>query len=260
MLHAKADGEKLASELNDFLSQRLDAETRAWAAGPFTKLVEEKSTQLKDDLQTGIEDFFVSLDQVKFDITNAEGAPDVNEVPTWQRVACGVAGTLFLSPYAGLIGASTGFNLDFLKGMGLVIAGGTALALVGLSTPLALLIATGATSAISLSKSTERVVEQIRSSVVDGFCNNVNENGEALAHTAVASALEALGSIKDAVKESLGTELSETQQQVEGIIAEMEQGEENVRAQQAKLDDCEKQLRETADQLDSFIFDLVKNG
>lgn len=260
-MHAKADGQKLAEELGDFLSQKLDAETRAWAAGPFSKLVSEKGDSLRNELQASIDDFYVSLDQVKFDITSDAGdSQQTSDVPTWQRVAAGAAGFVIGGASLAAVGATTGLNVEFAKSIGIALGGAFALGLLGLTNPLFLAAFLLANSAITISGNSKKAAETAKQSAADEYCKAINENGEALAHTAVASALEALGSIKDAVKESLGTELSETQQQVEGIIAEMEQGEENVHAQQAKLDDCEKQLRETADRLDSFIFDLVKNG
>ena len=76
---------------------------------------------------------------------------------------------------------------------------------------------------------------------------------------AVNTALNSLGGVRALVSESLGTELSEMQRQMEGIIAEMEQGKENVKLQQERLDECERQLQDIADNLDTFIFDLVKN-
>lgn len=260
-MHAKADGQKLAEELGDFLSQRLDTETRAWAAGPFSKLVSEKGDSLRNELQASIDDFYVSLDQVKFNITSDAGeGQQVSDVPTWQRVAAGAAGYVLGGASLAAVGATTGFNVEFAKSIGIAFGGALALGLLGLTNPIFLAAFLLANSAITISGNSKKIAESTKRSVADEYCKSINEKGEELAHTAVASALEALSGIKDAVQESLGTELSETKQQVEGIIAEMEQGEENVKTQQAKLDDCEKQLLETADRLDTFIFDLVKNG
>ena len=104
------------------------------------------------------------------------------------------------------------------------------------------------------------MASSVKKAVLDEYCNRINENGDELAQSAVNTALEALGGVKELVSESLSTELSEMQRQMEGIIAEMERGEENVRLQQERLDECERQLQDIADNLDSFIFDLVRNG
>lgn len=258
-LHAKEDAEKLAGELNDYLSQKLDTDTRSWASDALAKLVEEKADELKAQLQADVADFYVSLDQLKLDITNSSEVK-VEEVPTWQRVAGGVAGLFIGGLPVAAVGAASGLSKDFAKNIGIAFAGAVALGLLGITNPVFLFAFLTANSAFSISQSSKKLVDTTKASVTNSLCDNINEHAEELAASAVSTALESLGGIKEAVNGSLSTELSEMQQQTEGIIAEMEQGEENVKAQQAQLEACEKQLRETADGLDTFIFDLVKNG
>lgn len=259
-LHTKEDSEALMAELGEYLSEQIDADTRAWAAGPFTQLVKERTEQLRNEIQGGVDDFYVSLDQLKFDITGNGGTPEVKTVPTWQRVAAGVAGLALGKVDIAVIGATTGLNLNFAVSLGITIAADFALYLIGFFNPFTLVALIAANSIFTLAKSGERMASSVKKAVLDEYCNRINENGEELAQSAVNTALNALGGVKALVSESLGTELSEMQRQMEGIIAEMEQGEENVRLQQKRLDECERQLQDIADNLDTFIFDLVKNG
>lgn len=258
-LYIIEDTKRLAEELEDHLSQKIDADSRLWASEAFAKLVEDRAEEMKARLQTDVNDFYVSLDQLKLDITNA-GDAKAREVPTWQRIVAGMAGTVLLSPYAGLIGTSSGPGADLLKGIGITVAAGTALSLMGFGVPIALLVAGGATSALTLTVSGEIALKQAKDSVANEYGSSIERQEDALVAAAVSTALDALGTIKEAVTGSLSTELAEMQRQLESIIVEMEQGKENVRRQRALLDECESRLRETADGLDTFIFELAKSG
>lgn len=260
MLHLADDRQKLAQEISDHLSQCIDSDMRSWAAGALTQLVTEKADELKSQLQTDVEDFYVSLDQLKLDVTNSDANIEVEKPPVWQRVAGGVIGYATGDVGSIIIGSTTGLTTDLAKSIGRVLGGAVVLGLMGLTGALPLLALIAGNSVYSVSKTKEQSAEKTKAAVVDNLCQNINEQAESLSDAAISTALESLGGIKEAVNGSLSTELSEMQQQTEGIIAEMEQGEENVKQQQAQLDACEQQLRETADGLDTFIFDLVKNG
>lgn len=258
-LHVSEDAERLAEELEDHLTQKIDADSRLWASEAFAKLVEDSAEEMKARLQADVDDFYISLDQLKLDITNASEVK-AGEIPTWQRVVAGVAGTVLLSPYADLISASTDLGVDLLKGMGITVAAGIALSFLGVGVPIALLIASGATSVLTLALSGEKALKQVKDSVANEYCNSIERQADELVAAAVSAALDALGTIKEAVTGSLSTELNEMQRQMESIIVEMEQGKENVRRQCVLLDECESRLRETADGLDTFIFELAKDG
>lgn len=258
MLPSKAKAEELANELADFLTQKLDSETRSWMAGPFTKLVEDKAQQLKDQLEGRLEEFYVSLDQVKFGITGGTGDEGANAVPVWQRVVAGAAGLMFGLVDVAVIGASTGLNADFAKQLAVTIAGEIALILLGLFNPLTFIAILAANIFVAVGRSKNRMVESAKKSVADEFCRGISEKGEDLAHAAVEGALESLRSVKELVGESLTNELEEMRHQMDLIIHEMEQGEENVERQREQLASCEERLRATADELDTFIFELVK--
>lgn len=257
-LHASEDAERLAEELEDYLSQKIDADSRVWASEAFAKLVEERAEEMKARLQADVDDFYISLDQLKLDITNASEVR-AGEVPTWQRVVAGVAGTVLLSPYTDLISASTDLGVDLLKGMGITVATGIALSFLGVGVPIALLIASGATSVLTLALSGEKALKQVKDSVANEYCNSIERQEDELVDAAVSTALDALGTIKEAVTGSLSAELTEMQRQMESIIVEMERGKENVRRQRALLDECESRLRETVDGLDTFIFELARD-
>ena len=59
------------------------------------------------------------------------------------------------------------------------------------------------------------------------------------------------------VSNGLDVEINETENQLKGIIAEMEKGKENVAERTKVIDECEASIKQLDDQLNAFIFELV---
>lgn len=258
-LHLKRDVNALATELNDYLMQKLDEETRAWMAGPFAKLVEDKALSLQDSLEERLDDFYVSLDEVKLGVTggNPEETPGI---PTWQRVAAGVAGLYAGGVGLAIIGSSEGFSKEYVKNAGLLAGGSFVLAFLGLFNPVTIVLLIGGSTLFSLNNSRDSAVNSTKKSAVDQYCKTLAEKGDELVDSAVKGAMDNLSKIKDAISQSISGEIDQMQTELEGVIAEMEKGKENVDHQRAQLDEYEKDLRTKADTLDTFIFELAKQN
>ena len=74
----------------------------------------------------------------------------------------------------------------------------------------------------------------------------------------IDGAVENFDKIKDIISNSMDVEIEEMQKQLEGIIRDMEQGKEVIEQKSAQLSEYEKGLKKTAENLDTFIFELLK--
>lgn len=255
--HPKRDAQALTEELSQFIQNKIDSETRDWLAGSFAQLINDKVDSLKDMLQGRLEEFFISLDQVRIHISGTQGAP-ADAIPVWQRVVAAGGGFLVSGIGGAALGATTGLSADFAKGIALQFGAFLVLGLIGLLNPVTIIAIVAATLIHGGMKVSEKATAQAKAKIADSFCEGVSGNSMQLVETAVDEAMKNFGKVKDIIAKSMDVEIEEMQKQIERIIHEMELGEENIQQKSDKLSDCEKRLKAAAQNLDNFIFELLK--
>ncbi len=256
-LHPKRDAEALSDELVSFVQNKIDGETREWLAGPFTNLVSDKVESLKDSLEGRLEEFFVSLDQVKVSVT---GSHDINteDIPVWKRVVAAGGGLLIGDIGVAALGATTGLSSEFAKGIALQLGAYIGLAILGFLNPFTIIAVIAASVIRGGLKVSEKAVKNAKEQVAATFCEEISGKSMQLVDTVVSGATENFDKIKDIISNSMDVEIGEMQKQLEGIIRDMEQGKEVIQQKSAQLAEHEKKLKAAAENLDTFIFELLK--
>lgn len=257
MLHIKRDVEVLAEELNEYLQKAIDSDMREWLAGPFTQLVNDKVNSLKDMLEGRLEEFFVSVDNIKIEVTGCESV--VEEIPVWKRAVAAGGGWFFGGIAGGMIGATTGLSKELAKTVALDVAAMLTLFLLGALNPITL-IGTIAASALFGSKITAAgAVTKAKDKMADSYCETISQNSVQMSEKIIDGAMENFEKVKEVIAKSMSAEIEEMKKQLEGIIADVEKGKENVEQKTLKLNELEDDLRKTAESLDDFIFELLKS-
>lgn len=256
-LHPKRDAEALSDELVSFVQNKIDSETREWLSGPFTNLVNDKVESLKDSLEGRLEEFFVSLDQVKVNVTGSHNI-DTEDIPVWQRVVAAGGGILIGDIGVAALGAATGLSSEFAKGIALQLGAYIGLAILGILNPFTIIAVIAASVIRGGLKVSEKAVKNAKEQVASTFCEEISGKSMQLVDTVVSGATENFDKIKDIISNSMDIEIGEMQKQLEGIIRDMEQGKEVIEQKSAQLSEYEKSLKKTAENLDTFIFELLK--
>ena len=256
-LHPKRDAEALSDELVSFVQNKIDSETREWLSGPFTNLVNDKVESLKDSLEGRLEEFFVSLDQVKVNVTGSHNI-DTEDIPVWKRVVAAGGGILIGDVGVAALGATTGLSSEFAKGIALQLGAYIGLAILGILNPFTIIAVIAASVIRGGLKVSEKAVKNAKEQVASTFCEEISGKSMQLVDTVVSGATENFDKIKDIISDSMDIEIGEMQKQLEGIIRDMEQGKEVIEQKSAQLSEYEKSLKKTAENLDTFIFELLK--
>lgn len=256
-LHPKRDAEVLSDELVSFVQNKIDGETREWLSGPFTNLVNDKVESLKDSLEGRLEEFFVSLDQVKVSVTGSHNI-DTEDIPVWKRVVAAGGGILIGDIGVAALGATTGLSSEFAKGIALQLGAYIGLAILGILNPFTIIAVIAASVIRGGLKVSEKAVKNAKEQVAATFCEEISGKSMQLVDTVVSGATGNFDKIKDIISNSMDVEIGEMQKQLEGIIRDMEQGKEVVQQKSEQLSEYEKQLKGTAENLDTFIFELLK--
>ena len=247
----------MSDELVSFVQNKIDSETREWLSGPFTNLVNDKVESLKDSLEGRLEEFFVSLDQVKVNVTGSHNI-DTEDIPVWKRVVAAGGGILIGDVGVAALGATTGLSSEFAKGIALQLGAYIGLAILGILNPFTIIAVIAASVIRGGLKVSEKAVKNAKEQVAATFCEEISGKSMQLVDTVVSGATENFDKIKDIISKSMDVEIGEMQKQLEGIIRDMEQGKEVVQQKSEQLSEYEKQLKGTAENLDTFIFELLK--
>ena len=258
-LHPKRDAEALADELNTFVSNQIDSETREWLSGSFSQLVNDKVESLKDSLEGRLNDFFVSVDQIKVGVTGSQSQNlQVEEIPVWKRVVAAGGGLLIGDIGVAALGATTGLSSEFAKGIALQLGSYIVLAVLGMLNPITIIAVIVASVVRGGLKVAEKATEKAKAQISDSYCEGISQNSMQLVEKVLEGAMENFAKVKEIISASMDTEIEEMQRQLEGVIHDMEQGKEVVEQKAAQLDEQENRLKSSADSLDTFIFELLK--
>ena len=236
-LHPKRDAEALSDELVSFVQNKVES--------------------LKDSLEGRLEEFFVSLDQVKVNVTGSHNI-DTEDIPVWKRVVAAGGGILIGDVGVAALGATTGLSSEFAKGIALQLGAYIGLAILGILNPFTIIAVIAASVIRGGLKVSEKAVKNAKEQVAATFCEEISGKSMQLVDTVVSGATENFDKIKDIISKSMDVEIGEMQKQLEGIIRDMEQGKEVVQQKSEQLSEYEKQLKGTAENLDTFIFELLK--
>ena len=93
LLHTRRDAEQMAEEVSNYLQNQVDNEVRQWLNGPFTQLINDKVNELKEAMEGRLQEFFVSLDQIRLHITGSGQLPE-EDIAVWKRVVAAGGGIL----------------------------------------------------------------------------------------------------------------------------------------------------------------------
>ena len=220
-------------------------------------MVNDKVESLKDSLEGRLEEFFVSVDQVKISVTGS-GELQSESIPVWQRVVA-AGGGLLLSGYAGAaLGATSGLNADFAKGIALQVGAYLLLGFLGILNPVTIIAVIVASAVGGGVRAAEKATIKAKAQIADSYCTEISNNSMQLVDKTIDGAVENFDKIKDIISNSMDVEIEEMQKQLEGIIRDMEQGKEVIEQKSAQLSEYEKGLKKTAENLDTFIFELLK--
>ncbi|MCM1054740.1 MAG: dynamin family protein [Bacteroides sp.] len=264
MLHPKISSEKLVQEITEYINKRIDNEFRSWSTGPLTTFICEKTDQLKDSMQGRIEEFYVKLDEIMFDISGVEQPKD--DIPTWKRVVAATGGML-LSGWSGMIvGTQEGLNKSFAitvaKQLAINISAILVSSLVAVFiNPIAMIGALAAPivqTVSALKGQGSRAEKLAKDKVAEAYCNLLNEQAPELSKSISDKAMEQVSMVRELAGDALSAEITQMEEQLKEIIDEMEEGEENIKLLQEKLNTSEANIRGLENRLTEFVFELLK--
>ena len=247
----------VVTEISEYISDKIQEQHADWKREILQPLIEEKARNIFDSTEQDLSEIYNGIDVIN---TSFSGHADIdpNPVPTWQRVV-GAAGGLLLGDIGlAFSGGINGLSKELAKTAAFEIGAGAILYIFGILNPFtivavilaAIIHAGGAGADKAMQKTKDMVCQQI----VDQISNTAEENSKQLAEAICAK----LSTIANEIASAIDSEINQAEQQVKGIIAEMNKGKANVEARKQMLTSCEAKITELSTELDAFTFELIE--
>ena len=249
----------VVTEITDFVIQKIEEQQKDWKKNVLQSLVEEKAQYIFESAEHDLSKIYEDIDSLNVIISgNHEAMPE--NAPLWERVAAGAGGFLIGDLGLAFSGGVNGFSKDLAKTAAFEIGAGFLLYILGALNPFTiaavLLVAIVNSWKSSSSGAMKKTKDMVSQKIVEQLTATADENS-----TQIADAIcQKLDEIADGISSAIDNEISQTEEQVNSIVAEMEKGKENIEARKQVLDSCEIKIKQLSADLDTFTFELIEQN
>lgn len=255
----KSKVQTIISEIADYVSSRMEEQQKKWQKEVLQPLILEKSSNIFDFVEADLTKLFNDIDKVNVQIAGREDYTP-SSVPVWQRIA-GVAGGLVIGDIG--LAAAGGIN-GFSKEMALTAAfefgAGFLLAILGCLNPFTLGAVLISAIIFNFGRGQSNAMKKVKQQISDEIVQQLSVTADKNASKLVASIAAKLESVANQVSEAIDTEIKEAENQVKGIISEMEKGKTHIEAREKIISSCEAKIRRINSDLDLLIMELVETN
>lgn len=255
LIPSKAQITAVVEEINDYAAEKLETAQVEWRANILEPLVKERSAEIFESVEADLGKIFNEIDRINVDISG--NTYKVKEVPTWKRVVGAVGGGFLGGIPLIASGASTGLSADLAKTAALEVGSMVLFAALGMLNPVTLIGIIIGTTIFAGAKNKSEVIKRIKASLLPEMTGKLADSADEQATALAESIGRNLTEVADQVVKSVDVEILSTQEQIEGIIREMEKGRENIEAREAVLKACEEKIKDLNNGLTNFIFQLI---
>lgn len=247
----------IVTEISEYINSKIEEQQKTWKNEVMLPLVKERCDYIFDSTEQDLTKLYSEIDSISIQMSgNDVVAPE--PVPLWQRIAGAAAGALLLMPDLAIAGGLNGLTKELVKNVGIVIGTEVLLGLfIGFTNPfvlvggiIAAIIGGGFTS--------DNALKKIKSMLSEAIISKVSENADEGATKTSESIASRLMDIANDISSAVDNEISQSEQLVTGIIAEMQQGQACIDARKKVINSCENKITALSTELDAFTFELIE--
>ena len=100
----------------------------------------------------------------------------------------------------------------------------------------------------------KRTKEMVSEQIVNQLTTSADENSSQMAE----AICQKLDDIANGISTAIDAEIGQTEEQVQGIIAEMQRGQASIDARKQVINSCESKITALSTELDAFTFELIE--
>lgn len=247
----------VVTEITDYVTEKIQEQQTSWKRDVLQSLVQERSQYIFESAEHDLSKLYDEIDSLNIQISGRNNI-DPDTVPLWQRIAGAASGVLIGDLGLAFSGGVNGFSKDLAKTAAFEIGAGAILYFLGALNPFTLvgilLVAIINSWHSSSSTAMKRTKELVSNHIVSQLASTSEETSSDMAD----SISQRLQDIANGISSAIDNEIAQTEQQVKGIISEMEKGKANIDARKKVLDSCEAKIKAISSDLDAFTFELIE--
>lgn len=247
----------VVTEITDYVTEKIQEQQTSWKRDVLQSLVQERSQYIFESAEHDLSKLYDEIDSLNIQISGRNNI-DPDTVPLWQRIAGAASGVLIGDLGLAFSGGVNGFSKDLAKTAAFEIGAGAILYFLGALNPFTLvgilLVAIINSWHSSSSTAMKRTKELVSNHIVSQLASTSEETSSDMAD----SISQRLQDIANGISSAIDNEIAQTEQQVKGIISEMEKGKANIDARKKVLDSCEAKIKTISSDLDAFTFELIE--
>lgn len=249
----------VVTEISEYITSKVEEQQKMWKNEVMLPLVKERSDYIFDSTEQNLTKLFSEIDSVSIQISGSEKvAPE--PVPLWQRIAGVAAGTILLMPDLAIAGGLNGLTKELVKNVGVVLGTEALLGLfIGFTNPF-VLVGGIVAAIIGGGFTSDAAMKKIKKMLGESFVSKVSENADEGTTKTSESIASKLMDIANDISSAVDNEISQTEQQVKGIIDEMQRGQASIDARKQVISSCEEKIKALSTELDAFTFELLEQN
>lgn len=252
----KEKAAEVTEEIQNYVNEKIAENQLQWQQEILIPLINEKASYIFESVETDLTKIHHEIDEVNVELSSGEYS--TNNVPTWQRVV-GVVGGLAIGDVGlAFSGGVNGLGKDFAKTAALEAGGGIVLGLLGILNPVTLGALVIGAFLFNLKKGKSNAMCKLKEQIIQSYIQQLSNFSDTKPDEIANSVVTELTGLAEKVVQSLDIEINETENQVKGIIAELEKGKENAAKREKFIAASEEKINDLSKRLDNLIFRLVE--
>lgn len=257
VIPTKSKATVVISEITEHVAGKLESQQKEWKKSVLQPLVEERSKYIFESEEQDLKNLFAEIDSFNMSVS---GQPVVNPdtVPLWQRITTALGGLLIGDLGIAISGGINGFSKDLAKVAGLEIGAGALLYFIGALNPFTLVAILLTSIITSWKTSSSTAMKRTKEMVSDQIVKQLSANADEDSSQKAEAICQKLDDIANSVSTAIDAEIRQAEEQVQSIIAEMQQGQACIDARKKVIDSCENKITALSTELDAFTFELIE--
>lgn len=257
VIPTKSKATVVISEITEHVAGKLESQQKEWKKSVLQPLVEERSKYIFESEEQDLKNLFAEIDSFNMSVS---GQPIVNPdtVPLWQRITTALGGLLIGDLGIAISGGINGFSKDLAKVAGLEIGAGALLYFIGALNPFTLVAILLTSIITSWKTSSSTAMKRTKEMVSDQIVKQLSANADEDSSQKAEAICQKLDDIANSVSTAIDAEIRQAEEQVQSIIAEMQQGQACIDARKKVINSCENKITALSTELDAFTFELIE--
>lgn len=237
-------------EIATHLNQCIEDSQTQWRKTVLEPVISEKTGEIFSDLEKDLENFFNEIDRISSDLTGCQN--DNIKESLWQRVSSSLADVSLGNVNPAMSEGVKDMSNGFAKGFALEIGAISLLGVFGMLNPVTIVASLVALFFYSSGKSQGVAIKKLKDQICAESINHLNENKLKSAEEIADTICEKLSDLALQLTNVMDVEITETENQVNAIIEEMEKGKENIRQKEVSIKRCEDSINNLIAKLDDL--------